>query len=80
MSIEIETGGPAFPYPGIFNPYDNDVGQWQGMKLRDYFAAAAIAALIHTNPRYSTNKNAQTAYRIADAMLHVKLTSEKCMK
>ena len=38
-----ETGGPAFPYD--LTSYDDEVRiQYQGMTLRDYFAATAMQA------------------------------------
>ena len=41
MTDEIKTGGPAFPFNDIGGDCD------PGMTLRDYFAAKAMAALIH---------------------------------
>jgi hypothetical protein len=38
MTKEIETGGPAFPLV-----YPNGEGSYEGMTLRDYFAAKAMA-------------------------------------
>ena len=65
---EINTGGPAFPRPGDFQPQT-------GMTLRDYFAAKAMHGWLST---YPTNHGpeevyedgvAEFAYRMADAML-----------
>ncbi|HHG0427550.1 TPA: hypothetical protein ACPTCW_004230 [Yersinia enterocolitica] len=44
MTDEIKTGGPAFPATG--RP-DQQYIQQEGMTLHDYFAAKAMAALIH---------------------------------
>lgn len=58
------TGGPAFPRPGDFNPQ-------LGMTLRDYFAAKAMQTyMINEVWNPDTYKGAAiTAYRVADAML-----------
>lgn len=63
---EINNGGWAFP----------GVGQgvyWEGMTLRDYFAAAALQGLIAVtvNNDYfpDPKKCAEMAYQYADAML-----------
>lgn len=64
-----DNGGPAFPVA-----YGD--GRIEGMTLRDYFAAKAMAAWIATygdNPHPATTGHAETvannAYQIADAML-----------
>jgi hypothetical protein len=68
---EIDTGGPAFPYP---------VYAEQGMTLRDYFAAKAMQAIVldHVEQRYWGTEygidemltfTAERAYQQADAML-----------
>ncbi|EMF7827897.1 TPA: hypothetical protein ACJCXE_004368, partial [Yersinia enterocolitica] len=44
MTDEIKTGGTAFPWCGDLNDTPH-IGL--GMTLRDYFAAKAMAALIH---------------------------------
>ena len=57
------TGGPAFPcHPGIENPV------YDGMSLRDYFAAEAMQGLIANNST-DAQEIAQAAYIVADAML-----------
>jgi hypothetical protein len=57
------TGGPAFPcHPGIENPL------YDGMTLRDYFAAKAMEGLVANNST-DAQEIAQAAYIIADAML-----------
>ena len=68
------TGGPAFPcHPGIENPI------YDGMSLRDYFAAKAMQGIcanpddIHvpedeTYDQY-VDEISRSAYKIADAML-----------
>ncbi len=54
-------GGPAFP---------TKPGHWmeEGMSLRDYFAAKAMAADISTS-YHSAKDVAKFAYEMADAML-----------
>jgi hypothetical protein len=69
-----DTGGPAFPVPGLHENNDYD-----GMTLRDYFAAKAMQGLIAHEERAkqlgSHNlgdfdvRVAICAYRYADAML-----------
>ena len=68
------TGGPAFP-----GPYANENGNievlWkqQGMTLRDYFAAKAMQGILVATVTpitvWSQNDVAETAYKMADAML-----------
>ena len=63
------TGGPAFPAPSI----NAAIPASNGMTLRDYFAAKAMAAY-WTDPEVSECEStqeyvAQWAYEMADAML-----------
>jgi len=73
-----KTGGPAFPVPGL--QHDED---FNGMTLRDYFAAKAMHEIVeyrranyhHAYPydtngfRVFANLCAKEAYVFADAML-----------
>jgi hypothetical protein len=68
-------GGPAFPRVPTLIEYSSGEVEFysceEGMSLRDYFAAAAIPALIQrgspaSNPHVDL---AHEAYRIADEML-----------
>ncbi len=44
--MSADTGGPAFPVVEL-NHYDGSIcGQYFGMTLRDYFAAAALQGLL----------------------------------
>jgi hypothetical protein len=82
MSDTKNTGGPEFPFQGVEwteSPYGNgkvlsDV-TYQGMTMRDYFAAKVIGGIFanlktgnpsDTSIQYSA---AREAYEIADAML-----------
>lgn len=75
-----ETGGPAFPAEEWLDSEDSRVVnpiRHQGMTLRDYFAAKALAALIIANtapgggwPPFAE----RTAYLVADAMLKARTT------
>lgn len=59
------TGGPAFPRPGDFNPQI-------GMTLRDYFAAKAMQGLligIESGKEHQAALIPKIAYDMADAML-----------
>ena len=68
----IYNGGPAFPVPNMFD----------GMSLRDYFAAKAMQAMIGKYGRESDDSGffddaideyiAKCAYIYADAMLDVR--------
>lgn len=72
MSKEIQDGGPAFPSG---EKYRNGSGilcgknsLYEGMTLRDYFAAKAMQAFCVNE--WSDIKNiAEVAYQMADAML-----------
>jgi hypothetical protein len=68
-------GGPAFPRPTSRDEHSNDrpyqVPEQDGMSLRDYFAAAALAHP-YTQSRDAvdrSNEAAKLAYYLADAML-----------
>lgn len=64
----MDTSQPAFPCTEA-NGLNNGV---QGMTLRDYFAAQAMAnAYTHTIKK-STSQIAEWAYEIADAMISVR--------
>jgi hypothetical protein len=73
-----DTGGPAFPTPGLSNlPNGEFIYPMTGMNLRDYFAAKAMAALI-TSAHYDSRQvfdAAKEAYFLADAMLEVRSKS-----
>lgn len=60
-------GGPAYPIPGLQNDAD-----FNGMTLRDYFAAKAMQAIIIGNGADECALGlgaAKDAYAMADAML-----------
>ena len=56
-----ETGGPAFP-TNLYN----------GMTLRDYFAAKAMQGLLASDVYAPKDKFAENAYAMADAMLEAR--------
>ena len=56
-----ETGGPAFPQP------TDSTLSWDGMTLRDYFAAKAMQVLC--DDRFTEDQIAKASYEMADAML-----------
>ena len=75
--MDKDTGGPAFPVPGLHENNDYD-----GMTLRDYFAAKAMQSiLLHYDAATSFEEDevndsegmpsliAVDAYIMADAML-----------
>ena len=76
-SINDDNGGPAFPIP-------RQCEYWSGMSLRDYFAAAALQAILssslsgsiltgyHINEPCFMECVALDAYAHADAMLKVR--------
>ena len=61
MNNTTNTGGPAFPHG------DPTHGGEDGMTLRDYFAAKAIAEVDWANN--SVQNGTKWAYELADAML-----------
>ena len=58
-----QTGGPAFPIPGLHADPD-----FNGMTLRDYFAAKAMHGLL-ANGGTDAGLMSHAAYIVADAML-----------
>lgn len=59
------TGGPAFP-----TEHTDTSGLYDGMTLRDYFAAKALEQHgFLTRPYDTTDEAAKNCYRMADAML-----------
>jgi hypothetical protein len=61
-----DTGGPAFPcHPGIENSL------YDGMTLRDYFAAKAMQGICASGPasEWSNDRLSAEAYDLADEML-----------
>ena len=76
---KIDDGGSAFPVAGLSGlPNDNFIHPQEGMTLRDYFAAAALAGSVgyvnEFTPTYDASlvHTAEAAYRIADAMLEAR--------
>lgn len=59
-------GGRAFP---------TQLGQCDGMSLRDWFAGQALQALIARNE--DGNVNVSVAYKVADAMLLARETTAR---
>ena len=60
-----DNGGPAFP-----TEHTDASGLYDGMTLRDYFAAHALqGGLAHNRPAADTAGWAKWAYQVADAML-----------
>lgn len=64
--MSAKTGGPAFPAPAGVSHITE-----QGMTLRDYFAAKAMAQLMLSSPvvQDDARTTASWAYEYADAML-----------
>ena len=67
------TGGPAFPTEVVMT---NDGIKYDGMTLRDYFAAKAMQGIIQSDKYMGVIgvnggqfSHAQRAYEMADAML-----------
>ena len=60
----MNTGGPAFPQP------TDSTLSWQGMTLRDYFAAKAMQGFLgDPNMPLDNDKLAEWSYKMADSML-----------
>ena len=65
------TGGPAFPCD--LTAYDEEVVEnFQGMTLRDYFAAKVLHARLTTYKGSWYAGVAEEAYEAADAMLEAR--------
>jgi len=74
MQQDSITGGPAFPIPLQPGQSYNGHAPCDGMTLRDYFAAKAMAGMLAAPPGKLPAQNngadvARDAYMIADAML-----------
>ena len=65
MSEKIKTGGPAFPTETI-HKIGSDGYIYEGMTMRDYFAAKAMQSLAKLG---APEDCARQAYELADAML-----------
>jgi hypothetical protein len=68
----INDGGPAFPIADVPYPNGNVQPGWNGMPLRDYFAAKAMPRFIDFGTRSDDEYfelSARAAYLMADAML-----------
>lgn len=62
-----DNGGPAFPVPGL-----QEHEEFNGMSLRDYFAAKAMQGLLACGEEHcdaTGYATASAAYKIADEML-----------
>ena len=75
MSEQVKDGGPAFPL-AFEDGAGKDIYVQYGMKLRDYFAGAALPSIIN-ECKGDTRRSgecqddyfARIAYEVADAML-----------
>ena len=62
-------GGPAFPCD-VFDPDVRGPEQWEGMSMRDYFAAQVIGHLVGDKDSMTTiQQDVASAYKVAAAML-----------
>lgn len=59
-----DTGGPAFPHGQLRDEYN-------GMTLRDYFAAKAMQGM-YARVNWNVNDVAERAYKQADAMMEAR--------
>ena len=66
--MSADTSGPAFPVPGL----QHDEG-FNGISMRDYFAAKAMQSMCEEAPVYDHFSScARDAYKMADAMLEAR--------
>jgi hypothetical protein len=84
-SLSDKTGGPAFPEPVAVGPAGDVYRGMSGMSLRDYFAAAALPAVIAATsagqhvPKMRDGENtihqaiARDVFEVADAMIAARL-------
>jgi hypothetical protein len=65
---------PAFPNSGATIPSSLDYQDFQGMTLRDYFAAKAMTGLLTAEivGEYTNEHIANISFLIADAMMKVR--------
>ena len=70
----INRGGPVFPQPQTYGEWADGSPWFEGMTLRDYFAAKALQGLLHdaSSGDGQWEFEAKAAYKIADAMLREK--------
>lgn len=75
----IETGGDAFPSPGVVLINGEQQGAYSGMQLRDYFAAKALQGFIAGSMADGSilgQKDdvifSKIAYKFADAMIEAR--------
>jgi len=59
---------PAFPNSGATIPSSLDYQDFQGMTLRDYFAAKAMQGIVNNSDAFWAGA-APLAYQYADAMM-----------
>jgi hypothetical protein len=72
MTTPINDGGPAFPCPDDYAQDGRPLygpRNIQGMSLRDWFAGQALAGIAAPGCGYETDRIAERAYNLADAML-----------
>lgn len=67
MSI-VNNGGPAFPTENEHQS-GNSTWHYEGMTLRDYFAAKAMQGFFAESSTMSIKDIAEWSYKMADAML-----------
>lgn len=68
--MSTKTGGSAFPHEEQMDSFTSKIIQCsQGMTLRDYFAAKALAPAFPGMSTRDVQYAAESAYEIADAML-----------
>ncbi len=65
------TNAPAFP---VSYKWGKELRQYNGMTLRDYFAAKAMQAMETRNASGTDYSRAIHAYEMADAMLKARVT------
>lgn len=68
----VEDGGPAFPV----HPHIEEDEPHAGMSLRDWFAGQVLAGFMSAKPMHFNPKDdAAYSYRVADAMLKARATT-----
>jgi hypothetical protein len=73
----INRGGPVFPQPQTYGEWADGSPWFEGLGLRDYFAAKAMQGLCALPSDFESNihlceATAKVAYMQADAMLKVR--------
>ena len=69
MTEQPKDGGAAFPRIAVMHNGNVEFAPWGGMSLRDWFAGQALASGAFSESTLTHLKDAENAYKWADAMI-----------